>query len=77
MARRPMRRRGNGSNPAVQLVQIVGLVLVLVIILLFRDKIGLSAGNFFGAFDSEDVTLPEEAGSTTGAEPSTAAPAAR
>lgn len=59
MARRP-RSRGRRSSPGVQLIQIAGLVLILVMILLFRDQIGAGAGAFFGSFDSEDVQLPEE-----------------
>jgi len=35
-------------------------VVILVMILLFRDQIGAGAGAFFGSFDSEDVQLPEE-----------------
>jgi len=59
MARRP-RRRPRRQNTGTQIVQIVGLVLVLVMILLFRGQIAENAGKFFSGFESEDVTLPEE-----------------
>ena len=59
MARRG-RRRASRATAGVQLIQIAGLGLLLVIILLFRDNIGEGAGNFFGTFGSEDVQLPEE-----------------
>lgn len=55
--RRRSRREGNSG---VQLIQIIGLGLVLVMILLFRDEIAGGAGNFLGGFGSEDVQLPEE-----------------
>jgi len=59
MARRP-RRRPSRSSAGAQAIQIAGLVLILVMILLFRDQISAGAGAFFGSFDSEDVQLPEE-----------------
>ncbi len=61
MARRRRRRGRKRNSPGLQLVQILGLALVLVMIILFRDEIGGGAGKFFGAFGSEDVQLPEEA----------------
>lgn len=68
MARRYRRRRSRGSS-GVQLVQIAGLGLILVMILMFRDQIGAGAGAFFGSFDSEDVQLPEETASAPNANP--------
>ena len=67
MARVRRRRR---PNTGVQLVQIAVLLLVLVIILLFRTQIGAGAGNFFSAFRTSDVQLPEQP-STGEATPST------
>lgn len=70
MARVRRRRR---PNTGVQLVQIAVLLLVLVIILLFRTQIGAGAGNFLGAFGTQDIQLPEQPSmgeatpSTTGA----------
>lgn len=73
MVRRTHRRQPRQSSSA-QAIQILGLVVILVMILLFRDQIGAGAGAFFDSFDSEDVQLPEEsataddvdAGATTG-----------
>ncbi len=68
------RRSTPRGGPGVQLAQIAALVLVLVMILMFRDKIGATAGAFLGAFDSQDVQLPEEQNSTA-AQPESAPPA--
>ncbi len=57
---RRSRRRPRRQNRGTQLIQIVGLTLVLVIILLFRDEIAGGAGVLFGDDGSSDVQLPEE-----------------
>lgn len=59
MARR-FRRRPRKTNRTVQIVQIAGLALVLVIVLLFRDEIANGAGALFAGDQSADVRLPEE-----------------
>ena len=59
MARR-FRKRPRRTNTTVQIVQIAGLALVLVIVLLFRDEIANGAGALFADDQSADVRLPEE-----------------
>lgn len=50
--RRPKPKRGNTT---VQLAQVVGLLILLTMILLFRDKISMVAGSVLGGFESEDL----------------------
>ena len=59
MARRGRPSRRAGSPPSVQLAQVVGLVLLLVMIVLFRDRIAGSASLFLGAFDSPDIIVQQ------------------
>lgn len=59
MARRSRRRRRT-PNTGAHLIQILGLAVLLVMIVLFRDQIAGGAGDFFDALGSEDVQLPEE-----------------
>ncbi len=55
--RRPKPKR---SNTGVQLAQVVGLVILLTMILLFRDKISFVAGSVLGGFESEDLKKTPE-----------------
>ena len=50
--RRPKPKR---SNTTMQLAQVVGLLILLTMILLFRDKISFVAGSVLGGFESEDL----------------------
>ncbi len=50
--RRPQPKR---SNTTFQLAQVMGLVILLTMILLFRDKISFVAGSVLGGFQSEDL----------------------
>lgn len=59
MTRRSRKRRRSSTRSA-ELIQIVGLTLVLVMVLLFRDEIAGGAGALFDSMGPEDVTLPEE-----------------
>lgn len=60
--RRRRRRRKRSGGTGLQLVQIVGLGVILLIILLFRDEVADNAGKFFGVMGSDDVqiTLDDE-----------------
>lgn len=60
MPRRYRRRRKKPSNTGVQLIQIVGLGLILATILFFRDELADNAGKFFGVMGSDDVRITLE-----------------
>ncbi len=68
MARRRRSSRRQ-SQTGVQLVQILGLGVILLIILLFRDEVADNAGKFFGVMGSDDVqvTLESDAGTPASA----------
>jgi hypothetical protein len=57
MARRRSRRRSRRPQTGAQLAQIIGLGLILLIILLFRDEVADGAGKFFGVMGSDDVQV--------------------
>lgn len=61
MARRRSSPRAARGQTTVSIVQIAMLGLLLAGLLLFRDKISLGAGNFFGAMSAQpDLKLPPE-----------------
>jgi len=50
--RRPKKKR---ASTTVQLAQVVGLIILLTMILLFRDKISFVAGSVLGEVESPDL----------------------
>lgn len=59
MARRGRTRPRSKANTSVQLAQVVGLVLLLVMIILFRDKVAGTASVVLSGFDSPDIQVEE------------------
>jgi len=60
---RRRRRRKSSRNTTLELAQIVGLGLLLLMIILFRDEIAGGAGHFLDAFgNSEDIRVGADAG---------------
>lgn len=60
MSRRTRRPRRKKVNQSLVFVQISVLLVTLLIVLFFRDKVGITASNFIDAFgSSEDIQVSD------------------
>lgn len=54
---RTRRTRPRRSNTGLQLAQVIGLGIILLMILLFRDKISVVTGSLLASFESDDIKV--------------------
>ena len=76
MARRK-RVRPSRHNRTVVLVQVVGLVLILAFVLIFRNNLGIATSALFESMAPEDVRVAPTEGTTNGAGADTKTPPAK
>ena len=76
MARRK-RVRPSRHNRTVVVVQVVGLVLILAFVMIFRNNLGIATSALFESMAPEDVRVAPSEGATNGAKPETETPPAK